>query len=64
MRRLPAPTQSFMMDLPARAGPGATRMPEPDAPPIETHWTRILYVDLFAPARRGSRGGPDESADE
>jgi hypothetical protein len=52
------------MESPAWAAAGAARVPEPGAPPIVTHWTRILYVDLFAPARRGSRGGADDSAEE
>jgi len=31
---------------------------------FETHWSRILHQDLFAPARRGSGGGADDSAND
>jgi hypothetical protein len=31
---------------------------------FETHWSRILHYDLFAPARRGSEGGVDDSAND
>ena len=56
---------SELQDLPAetetgRAKPRAfvdARMPTADcAPRIETHWSRILHYDLFAPALRGSPG--------
>lgn len=30
----------------------------------ETHWSRILHYDLFAPARRGSRGEADDAAND
>ncbi len=64
MRPLPAPTQRFLMDSPASARAATVDIIAPDTPRIETHWSRILYVDLFAPARRGSPGEPHESADE
>ncbi|HYR00063.1 MAG TPA: hypothetical protein VET86_08470 [Casimicrobiaceae bacterium] len=42
---------------------GMTPIEHPAAP-TETHWSRILHYDLFAPARRGSRGGADDAAND
>ncbi len=62
IRRALAPTPTARGNAPALAG-GTTPMDD-EAARIETHWSRILYYDLFAPAQRGSRGGADDSASD
>jgi hypothetical protein len=57
-----ASTQTASASSPAIDG-GPTPIDDPAAR-TETHWSRILHYDLFAPARRGSRGGADDAAND
>ena len=62
MQRLPARTDDLQGSSAAFSG-DATPMDGP-ALRFETHWSRILHHDLFAPARRGSGGGTDDTAND
>ena len=62
MRNLPARMDAPPGDPPAFGG---DPMPMDDfALRFETHWSRIFHYDLFAPARRGSGGEVDDSAND
>ena len=59
---LPARTQD--LEGPSAAVSDDATPADDPALRFETHWSRILHHDLFAPARHDSDGGGDDSAND